>query len=74
MGHDPGMLITDYRTLINRDLPLLERGCTSKAAFESRREARSLARHGRHANGQLHPYHCRYCDLWHLGHRHRHAA
>jgi hypothetical protein len=68
------MLTVDYRTLINRDLPPVERGCTSKVAFESRREARSVARNGRRSNGQLHPYHCRYCDLWHLGHRHRPAA
>jgi hypothetical protein len=68
------MLAIDYRTLINRDLPLVERGCTSKVAFSTRAEARSLARHGRRSNGQLHPYHCRYCDLWHLGHRHRVAA
>lgn len=68
------MLAVDYRTLINRDLPLVERGCTSKVAFESRREALNLARNGRRSNGQLHPYHCRYCDLWHLGHRHRAAA
>jgi hypothetical protein len=59
----------DYRRFINRDLPLLERGCTSKAAFESRREARSLARQGRRSDGRSHPYHCRTCGSWHLGHR-----
>jgi hypothetical protein len=59
----------DYRQFINRDLPLLERGCTSKAAFGSRREARSLVRHVRRSDGQLHPYRCQNCGSWHLGHR-----
>jgi hypothetical protein len=61
------MLAIDYRTLINRDLPAVERGCTSKSPFTSRREATHVARHGRHASGQLEAYHCRWCDLWHLG-------
>jgi hypothetical protein len=61
----------EYRTWINRNLPLVERGCTSKAGFVSRGEARSLARHGRHSNGQLEPYHCGLCGLWHLGHHRR---
>jgi hypothetical protein len=65
------MLTADYRSLVNRDLPLIERGCTSKAAFVSRGEARSLARHLRFGHGQLEAYHCRHCDLWHLGHRRR---
>ena len=65
-------MLADYRTLINRNLPLVARGCTSKAAYVSRREARFVARHGRHSNGQLQPYHCVNCDLWHLGHRRRH--
>jgi hypothetical protein len=66
-------MLAEYRTLINRDLPLVERGCTSKAAFLSRREARSLSHNGkRHADGQLKPYHCRNCDRWHLGHGRRH--
>jgi len=66
------MLAIDYRTLINRNLPLEERGCTSKVTFSTRVEARSLARRGRRSDGQLDPYHCRYCDFWHLGHRRRH--
>ena len=65
-------MLADYKTLINRDLLLTERGCTSKAAFVSRREARSLSSHSRHADGQVKPYHCANCDLWHLGHRRRH--
>ena len=63
------LVIADYRLFINRDLPLVERGCTSKAAFISRREARSRANHSARSNGRLAPYHCRTCDLWHLGHR-----
>lgn len=62
-------MLADYKTFINRDLPPVERGCTSKAVFVSRREARSLSRHARHGSGQLAPYHCQVCDLWHLGHR-----
>jgi hypothetical protein len=48
------MLAVDYRDLINRDLPPIERGCTSKIAYGSRDEARSFG-HGRRSNGQLHP-------------------
>ena len=61
----------DYRQFVNRDLPLLERGCTSKAVYLSRREARSTGRHGRSQDGSLRPYRCHHCDGWHLGHRHR---
>lgn len=61
----------NYREFINRDLPLIERGCTSKAAFVSRREARSWVRNGRRSDGSLDPYRCRICGLWHLGHRRR---
>jgi hypothetical protein len=61
----------DYREFVNRTLSLIERGCRSKAAFVSRREARAVSRHGRHANGQLAPYHCGWCQLWHVGHRRR---
>ena len=61
-----------YRLLVNRDLPLRERACASKAAYVSRAEARALARNGRHADGQVSPYHCEFCDLWHLGHSRRH--
>ena len=70
---DRSMPILDYRQFINRDLPIRERACGSKAVYVSRRDARSSARHGRRQNGSLAPYHCRYCSLWHLGHRrHRH--
>ena len=42
--------------------------------LEIRRQTRrllasSLARHGRHSDGAMKPYHCRVCDFWHLGHR-----
>ncbi len=62
------MTVIPYRQLINRNLPLVDRGCTSKALYITRREAKSEARHGRHQDGSLHPYRCRYCDWWHLGH------
>jgi len=65
------MLAADYRLYINRDLPIQERACTSKAGFTTRAEARSMARHGRHIGGRLAPYHCWFCDLWHLGHPRR---
>jgi hypothetical protein len=61
-----------YRYLIDRRPPRVERGCTSKSAFVSRREASTMARHGRNRDGSLKPYRCRLCELWHLGHR-RHA-
>jgi hypothetical protein len=63
------MTTVDYRRFINRDLPLRERGCESKALYLSRGEARSVARGGRCSG--LHPYRCRYCPHWHLGHRRR---
>ncbi|HEY8868203.1 MAG TPA: hypothetical protein VIM30_02290 [Candidatus Limnocylindrales bacterium] len=64
-------MTTDYRQFINRDLPLVERGCTSKISFESRREAKSVSRRG--GDGRLRPYHCGNCESWHLGHaRQRH--
>jgi hypothetical protein len=59
----------DITVFLNRALPLPERGCLSKARFESRREARSFVRQARHCDGSLAPYHCRLCDYWHLGHR-----
>jgi len=62
-----------YRQLINRDLPRVERGCTSKAYFVSRAEARSLSRHGRRQDGAMRPYHCHTCAGWHLGHPRRAA-
>jgi hypothetical protein len=64
-------VIANYRQLINRDLPIIERGCTSKTVFVSRREARSWVRNGRRSDGSLDPYHCGVCGQWHLGHRRR---
>jgi hypothetical protein len=63
------MSVISYRQLVNRDLPRVERGCTSKAIFVSRGEARSSARRNRRNDGAQHPYHCRFCNWWHLGHR-----
>jgi hypothetical protein len=63
------MSVISYRQFINRDLPRLERGCTSKAVYVSRAEARSYARRNRRGDGSVHPYHCPACDWWHLGHR-----
>jgi hypothetical protein len=68
----------DITEFVNRALSLPERGCLSKARFDSQREARNLVRHGRHSDGSVEPYHCRICDYWHLGHRrqtnrHRHG-
>jgi hypothetical protein len=65
------MPVVDYRQFVNRDLPLPERGCSSKAVFITRSEAKHLARHGRHSDGTLRPYRCRRCAGWHLGHRRR---
>lgn len=65
-----GMAV-DYRQFINRDLPRIERGCTSKVVFDSRREARSWVRHGRRSDGTTAPYHCGACGSWHVGHRRR---
>ena len=56
-----------YRQFINRDLPMRDRGCTSKAVYVSRQEAKSFVRRRGYAG--LHPYRCRWCDGWHLGHR-----
>jgi hypothetical protein len=60
-----------YRQYINRNLPLQERGCGSKAVYVSRREARSMVRHGRQSYAGLHPNKCRWCFGWHLGHARR---
>ncbi len=66
------MALAEYRRFINRDLPIEEKACTSKARFLSRGEARALIRRGwgRGAAGGLRPYRCRYCGWWHLGHHH----
>ena len=58
-----------YRTLTERPRSPIERGCTSKISFTSRREARTRSRHGRHMDGSLQPYRCVTCGAWHLGHR-----
>ena len=63
------MSVISYRQFINRDLPMGERGCTSKAVFLSRSEARSYTRRNRRNDGSTPPYHCRSCNGWHLGHR-----
>jgi hypothetical protein len=65
-------LQVEYRDLIYRRMPLIERSCTSKSMFTSRREANQRARHSRGTDGSLRPYHCDNCGGWHLGHR-RHA-
>ena len=65
------MPVVDYRQFINRDLPQRVRACESKAMYVSRREARCAARNGRSQDGGLAPYHCRFCDRWHLGYRRR---
>lgn len=63
------MPTVDYRQFVNRNLPLVERGCTSKSVFVSRAEARSRGLRGTRFDGTLKPYHCRHCGEWHLGHR-----
>lgn len=65
------MALDTYRLLINRDLPLRERACESKAVYASRGEARSLIRHGRRNDGGMKPYRCSFCAMWHIGHRRR---
>lgn len=68
------MALTDYRLYINRDLPIRDRACESKAVYVSRADARSMARQGHRQDGSLTPYHCRFCSQWHLGHRRRRHA
>ena len=57
-----------YRQFINRNLPLQDRGCSSKAVYVTRSEAKSLVRHGRRGYAGLKPYRCPWCEGWHLGH------
>jgi hypothetical protein len=64
-------MIDAYTQLIERPIDRVQRSCISKTAFASRREARSRVSHGRHQDGTLRAYHCRFCDAWHLGHRRR---
>jgi hypothetical protein len=61
-------MIAAYTLLTERPTGRVERSCSSKAPYGSRREARSRVRHGRHQDGTLHPYHCAFCGAWHLGH------
>jgi hypothetical protein len=65
------MQAVGYRQFINRNLPMQERGCTSKAVYLSRGEAKSLVRNGRRGYAGLKPYRCRWCSGWHLGHPRR---
>jgi hypothetical protein len=65
------MPVVDYRLFINRDLPIRDRACESKAVYLSRDEARQRLRAGRYVDGAMKPYHCRFCARWHLGHRRR---
>ena len=58
-----------YRRLVNRDLPWVERTCTSKVPIGTRTEARAQARDGRRSDGSLRPYHCHLEEHWHLAHR-----
>jgi hypothetical protein len=67
------MPVLDYRLFVNRDLPIRERACGSKAVYVTRDEARHRIRAGRHVDGTMKPYHCRFCAQWHLGHRRRHG-
>ena len=60
-----------YRELINRNLPIQDRACLSKAVYVSRAEAKATMRHGHHGYAGLHPYRCRWCFGWHLGHARR---
>lgn len=59
--------MSDYRSLINRDLPHEERSCSSKAAYVSRREALATKQRSRFDSG-IKPYRCGYCENWHMGH------
>lgn len=60
-----------YREFVNRNLPTRDRACASKAVCLTRSDARQRVRAGRHIDGAMKPYHCRFCSMWHLGHRRR---
>jgi hypothetical protein len=60
-----------YRSFVNRDLSIRERACSSKAMYVTRGEARQRVRGARHIDPSMKPYRCRYCSMWHLGHRYR---
>ena len=66
-----GTKITAYTLLVERPTNRIERSCSSKIPYASRREARARVRDGRNQDGTLRPYHCQFCDLWHLGHSRR---
>ena len=53
-----------YTSFVNRDLPLREKGCTSKIPYVSRREATTTTRR----QESVKPYRCRFADHWHVGH------
>jgi hypothetical protein len=65
-------MIVAYTQFIERPTGRVERSCTSKVPYMSRREARSRVRHGRNQDGTLRPYRCPFCGAWHLGHKPRH--
>jgi hypothetical protein len=65
------MTVADYRLFVNRGLPMRDRACESKAVYLTRDEARQRLRAGRHVDGAMKPYRCRFCAQWHLGHRRR---
>jgi len=46
------------------------RSCRSKVAQGSRREARAVGtvQMNRRGGGRVAPYHCGFCDGWHVGH------
>lgn len=68
---EPPAVITAYTLLIERPTNRVERSCSSKVPYASRRDARARVRGGRHQDGTLRPYHCQSCDAWHLGHSRR---
>ena len=65
------MAVLVYREFVNRNLPIRERACESKAVYLTRGEARQHLRGGRRIDGAMKPYHCRFCAGWHVGHRRR---
>jgi hypothetical protein len=68
---DQCMTVLAYRQFINRDLPIRDRACESKAVYVTRGEARQHLRTGRLMDGAMKPYRCGFCYMWHVGHRRR---
>lgn len=64
-------VITAYTVLVERPTNRVERSCSSKIPYATRREARARVRGGRNQDGTLRPYRCQFCDEWHLGHGRR---